>query len=423
MINGFFNIDSFINNSTNATNPIGEISAKGLTYERDVKQYVGVKGTLLQFGISNSTVYIDSNIQAIGANVVTLLDNLVNVTTPSGSLLADITSSLGNTVSAITIGEATLNPVDNKLYPNWITFTVLIEGNSIDLKIWLSNEVFLTEYPLGYIKLIYPIADIQTLYDDYLTNRTTVQALTPSSLIKITHDAITYPVTGFDSLSVRVYNRLNTAQYFNLPIAVAYNGGSIYCNKTSFMETFKNELLSGGIIPLEDWLVVIPSLVPLNKYYIVPNWANTALPNQLVVSPICSPTIAIESVDIVANAHFSQYNVADVVGYLDYSVAIYKSIGFFVLPDIGNSDGRIRWRAKFSDYFILPLTDLNIGQMSPRTKTVSIALDQLLHLAETYTVGDTLPAGFKVEVYATKTYITKSVETILLLVSPRIPVI
>ena len=420
MLLGFYTADTFISNASNTINPVGELSEIGYTYSRSVEKYIGNKGNLDIFNFGTLTTQQETLLQTVCSSVVLLIDNLVDYNTSSGALFSDVTALLGATVTDITLGNSVLNPVDGKLYPEWIEFTTLQQEDSWTFKIWLVDASFLTQYPLGQFEFINPLVNLQNLFYNFAASKATVLALTPTSLITKAASQIKAPVTGFDTLTIRVFNYLDQTQYFDMPVAVAFNGGIIHNNAAAYLTAFKDALLAGGVITLAQWLVILPSLVPINKYYVVVNWQNAAIINLAIPAPICSPTIKVASANTVATQYFPSYAYNEVDEFLDYTVALYKSVGLYILPALDNLDGRVSFRTKFDDYFLIPLSDINIEQMSPTTQNMTIVLDQLIRLAEVYKENMVLPNELvSIQQHGNFTYVCRTIDSTLLCVITR----
>lgn len=425
MLNCFLNIDKFTNNAS-LINPIGELSAIGMTYSREVDTYSApnVNSDLLVFDYGTLSTNQSAAIKPAAVAIATALNNIVGYNTSSGTILNNVVAALGGNASNVSIGDLVVNPVDGLQYPKWIVFTFQTNNQSYDLKVWLNNDDFIANYPLGNITLVFPVTNLLDLYNNFSTASTEIQNLKATDLInKLYSTPVNYAYTGMSDLSFRVYNRNNSSQFFDLPILVAYNGGSIFCNAVNYFNTFVDELLAMGTMTINDWATVIPGLIPTNKYYIMANWNNTAIVNGAVPSPILSPTLSIKTGNNIANDIavnvFPSYTGDQVWNYLDYTILTYKSIGLFILPDIGNYDGRLDWSHKFTDYFVVSLSDINVQQMSVNTQSVISLLTDLIKFCETYTSTTVLPSNYIKETKGNYNFINSTINNITLSVLTR----
>ena len=425
MLNAFLSVGNFSNGSSETPNPIGHLSNLGYTYSQVINTYspANTNVDLLVFDSGTLTTPEQAVLTSTCNEIASSLNGVIGYTLGSSTVNNVITTALGANASNITFGALVYNPIDRLYYPEWLEFTYVANSFSWIIKVWLANSDFIANYPLGQITLIYPISNLMDLYDNFVSSKTTVTELNQFSLINLlssTYPGIVY--TGITSLTFRVYEATDTTQYYDLPVLVAFNGGTLYCNPINYLAKFITILLGSSNLTLEQWATVIPTLQPFNKYYVNPNWINVSIPNPAVVSPILSPTIQYNPT--IPNAfytnYFNDYTLTQVFSYLDYTTAVYKSMGLFILPALQNNDGRIRWHLKFPDYFVVPLSDGGIQQMSATTQHIVALLDQAIRFAEIYVEGVTpLPPGTTTEVRGNYVYIVQNVDTTQLAVLTR----
>lgn len=410
---GFYTIHNFVNNSPDAVNVIGELGPKPSTYSRDIKNFANAEGVFNLFSTDELDTFVQDRISLVGDTTSGLLDGLSNYTENSISLLDDMERFFGENVLSVTIGPGILNLIDNKIYPAWIQFTKDIgttEIHVVTVKVWLSNLRFRDEYPNGEFNLIYPITDIQTLYNNYSICKTQVANLSPSFFTtKLTQTLSGVVLTGTTVFNVTVHNRLNDVETFEFPILVAYNGNNVYCNEQNYIARLIEELLEPELHTLEEWNSVIRISLAINEYYIIPKWNNTAISNSSLAFPIYSPTIDKSDVDFqdIANTYFPEFSLAEVENFINYFVSVYKSIGLYIVPGLNNPDGRIPFSEKFNDYFIIRVNDPNVEQMSLPTRQFTVLLNSLLIEAEKYEIGSTLTGGISMLTREEKIYLTK----------------
>ena len=429
MIYGFFAINKYALNgiTPNQTlpqqvNTIGDIQNKGLTYSRDLNSYISNSGILYIFDVGTLTNEQQAVVKTVNKNLALLLDNTVNYNTSSGSLLTDLEAVLGTGITSLTLGASIISSVDEVVYPSSMTFTFTNMSYSWNYKIWLSNSNFLAEYPLGEFNLITPVTNLLTLYNNYNAAKADVDNSGVTDLINMVNTQMSgIALTGIASFSLKVFNINDTTEFFDLPIIVPYTA-ALACTQYNFFNSFKNQLLSLGTMTIDDWVKVIPELIPLDEYYIKPNWKNTALADMTVVSgfsQICSPTISALDPVSFHTKYFPDYDLSYISAKLNYTVAMYKSIGLLILPNSDNVDSGVAWGIQFQDYFLVPSTDQNALQMSANTQAVVAMLDQLIRYAETYVLGTYAPIHTTIEIHNGLTYLTQYVNTTKLAVLTR----
>ena len=418
MIHSFFTINNLVDNTSNITSPVGELSGKARTYAKDVKVYSKVDGDLNVFNVpADSSDWTITNIDIICNAAATKLCGLANIPT-TGTLLAKVNAAVNaDSTFMVTAVSPTFILYQGKEYPDWITVTVRqvvnLVNSDTDIKVWLSDSAFLADYPLGEIEIISVIPNLIDLYERYAyckqlntANRGTAE------LITLANQQVTLPVTGYDTISVTIVNHNNTQDSFELELLVAYNGGIIACNALQYFLKFRQMFIDsvGDKYPLIDILVVIPDIIFTTKYYIVPMWDRVAVDNVSLISPIKSPTINVCNVNMKPYFQGPNLNYSDlqISTLINYTVALYNSTGMFVGPSLINPIGIRTWSETFHDYFLVPLNDVNIMQMSIVTQNMRTLLDRLLVLAEAYTLESPLTQDINISVVNGHTYLSGS---------------
>jgi hypothetical protein len=428
-IYGFYVINGFINNAPNVVNAIGELGNKTATYSRDVKQFPNAEGIFNLFSTTEPDDYVYDRINIIGNTISTLLNGLSDYTINGDGLLDDMERFFGEEAITVSVGPGILNTVDSKLYPSYIEFTKdvgSLDVHVVTVKIWLSNLHFRDEYPNGTFNLIYPISNLQTLYDNYSTCRTQVLNLSATFFTtKLTQDLPGVILTGTEVFTVTVHNRLNDAQSFEMPILVAFNGNANYCNEINYTARLVEDLLDPGLHNLDDWNSVIHLATNINEYFIIPRWNDTAVSNNSLAFPIYTPSVAKTDLlfEAIADNYFPDFTLSEVEDFIVYTTAVYKSLGFYALPALNNPDGRLSFKGKWEDYFVVKVNDPNIGQMGVETRQMAVLLDSLLIEAERYALGDTLSVGTTVVSRNDMLFLTRISGSIKLSVLARMSVV
>ena len=455
MLTCFFEINSFIKNGS-TPNTFGELSSLAKTYSTNVLEYHSANGTLLVFDTGTLTTGEPAVLNSTCTAVSTILSGISTYNNSSSTIIADLQAALGSSATVTSVGSTILNTDNGLNYPVSFIFTVVESAFTWTFQVWINNNDFLANYPLGSFKLIFPINSLQTLYTSYTTAHSTINGLTPLSLTSIINNIIVGGLTGYATTNtpivngsgivtgittttstsvpvtstvtgiteitanIVVQNPLDTTQSFILPVLVAYNGGPLFCNQINYFKGFVSSILNSGSQTEAQWLSIIPSLVPVNTYYFVVNWSNDAVSNGSLPYPIYSPTVPIIAPATFASTYFSDFNPAlTVENTLNYTTFMYKSAGAYVIPDITNLDGVMSWHNKFPDYFLVASGDPNIGQMTSNTVTITTALNNLIQVAESYTTGSTIPTGTTILTRGSRVYLCQVYNAIKICVLTR----
>ena len=409
----FLELNNFVSNSANNTNPIGELSSTGETYDRDVHKYYGASSVLNEFNTIATPKELTSA-EGVIQSLLPILDKFTTVypTLTSdnlSNLLAIFGSAMNTIVTNLTTGVWTLNPLDNKVFPSWIQFNYLYDTNTYTFKIWLSNIAFEAEYPYGEITPIGPIDNYSGLFTNFASTAAAINAVKMNTLLSRYKTTISWPDTSFSNIELIAYNPNNTSDYVTIQFIVSYNGGAVYCNEKAFLESIISYLMATSPNYTRDqWITLIPALSPVDKLYVIPNWNNTSISNVSLAAPICSPTVRLKDL-FTKVSDFINTNMGPTlsatIDYLSYTTVAYKSLGLFVIP-IANDAGTIKAIDDiYPDYFVSLLGDINVNQMHADTQAFVVTLDQTIRLAEAYKLNDPLPPNFTLETYQPLTFI------------------
>jgi len=385
---GFLNITELTVNLPNIVSEVGELSPTGYSYSRDLKYYPNASGTLVNhFNVpllaAQLAVY-----DSVMNTVSTLFDNIVLGMQEPHSVLVNITNVLGPNVTNVMVGKS-INK-NSVLYPEWVSFDIVTSGYTWNIKIWLSDASFLIEYPETYIQVVSPLDNMQILYDNYSTAATLLASTTTTSLINKAEVEVTVAISGYKTITLTAFNIHNKTESVEVTFLLAYNGRDNFVTADAIITAVSDMLVSGGLHTLADWTVVIPELNPTHAYIVVPTWNNISVNNVALSAPLYSPTISVLDTVNIESTYFPTWSTTDFSNNAEYTTMLYKSLGLYIVPALDTAGPRLKFTDRVPDYMIIPLNDINIQQLSARTRETIVMLDELVRVAELYKDGDTL---------------------------------
>lgn len=408
----FCSMDEFIDNTSNAVNPVGELSAYGRTYSKDVLIYAGAEVTMEVFDASNASPSEITALPTVYQAVATALTNIPGAYVGAGDPVVETTNALGVSFTVNSVGPGIFNPIDGDNYPAYIDFNYTGEAGTYHFIVWLANAPFKDDYPKCEITIIPPlnnIANVDDIIDDWVNARAEIIQVTPANMF--TRIATVFGEQAYTQANIeelRIHDPNDYGTFYDSYWGYVINGNPSECSLADVLGAIEDLILSNSAYPLNTWLDVIPELAPMNRFYIIPNWQNIAVSNGSLATPIMSPTIKEIDFDGVVATYFpSETDVPGAEAVIEYSVALYKSAGFFALADITNPEGRIAFSAKFPDYFVIDANDTYINTLAPETQAVIRNLDELIREADTYTDGDTLDPQIEAVEIGSNTFLSK----------------
>ena len=409
-LNGFLRDLSYVDGSA-GVNPIGQLSPKSGTYGENISYSDGATPTEL-------LIFLDASGMPSGVttpmlqSLAGMLGHVYGYNTSQSTVTNDILAVLTTGFSNITLGPLIINPLTLEQDPSSISFTYTFLTISYDFQIWLSDTAFQNECPISTINVATPISNLSLLYTNFGLAKQTIDNLNLLSMSTIISQVQTpVPPTEVYTEYFRVFSSTDNSLWFDFPVAFVCNGGPLNVNPTTCLQAFINLLLSTTSITLDIWEMIIPSLLPTDKFYIIPNWSNKAV---TVGGNIGSPTIELfnnPGQNIQTN-YFPTLSPDQVNNFLDYTVLQYNSYGLFILPDVENADGRLPFRTKVADYFIVPTNDVLISKMAVNTQEVVNLLVTLL--TESITLATAQTSGRRIELLNGHSFLLGVVNSITL---------
>lgn len=395
----FCSFDSFINNDVNVTNTVGELSNYAATYEKDVPSYPSGPTTLHQFRMEDIAPAEEPLISTVMEAVASEMPGLETAYVGGGDLELLTDSALSVNIIVRSVGGAVLNPADGEMYPEWIDITYTGEAGTWDIKIWLVDTSFRSQYTFCEITVVPPIplVNIDSIINNFPQAQSLITSLSAVDLMDNMNAQIEpLSYTKASALELRIFNPSTPSIFYDGTWMYVLNGNVDLVTEVEVSAAIADQILGASDYNLNEWLPYIPGFEPYNKYFIVPTWNNVSLDNPSLSSPILSPTISQGNFNGIINTYFpDETDVPGASVALQYSVSLFKSTGFFALADISNPEGRLKWKDKFPDWMVIDVNNIVLSQLQVTTRAAIQNLDLLLRLCDTYQIGDTLDPEYE----------------------------
>ncbi len=308
--------------------------------------------------------------------------------------------------------------------PSYVGCSIIGEGASNFLKVWVSNADFQVEYPEYEIIVIPPLPNLNILFQDFNTVKAAIAARTFAQLTAdIQAQTGVYPAT---EIRTEVYNDMigpDPLQYVPTSWTVVIYGiaGS---NIDLIKEAIIQYALENSDFDREEWTVRFPSLFISTEFVIVPHWDKLSVQNlndeARLYSPIFSTAQIYGYIEDLPIDYPTVHKEATVRG----SVLTYKSASFSIVGNPENIDGEYIFEEKFPDYIVVSPQSGDFGRMSPETQRWSNLINAMMPTAEAMMLGSIIPsqvAGYSLSRITRNSvvYLAASVDGVLYLILPR----
>lgn len=372
---GFSTIADLLINTPGINSPVGELSTWGETYSMEKGEYwdPSISGYRLismssRDANSNQEVMLSTIESNQGLRVIRSIHEYalahLGVTNPQ-DFLAAIAAEYYAEIEDLQFGDL----VDGAgiALPSWFSFTSKLEDLS-NFKIWMSNDVFLTEYPEYHHKIIRPVPDPRIFLRDW---QLAVNELNKKSVTDIVLEAQTAknlkPETVFTIFETDYVNKFNPDQRITTNWGILIYGAA-GDNTDAIKDAVIKDLVESTGAPeheLEPWF---PDLFKRTEFVIYPRWDLHSVPNMTTLSGLYSPMSNVQESMNFAVTLTNFMNANHVRANLNVFPMTYKSVTLLSVNGENNQPGMKDLKTLYPDFIDVPSTSPDFQRMKPETQ-------------------------------------------------------
>lgn len=391
-VKGFIEIPSLISNVNGSVASMGELSNHSRTYSID------------------QLVYDDENKDAANIVVFSSIASDQPATPPSAAIdkLHDLMEKSMNEfvtskpwidqaklafpdISTFEVGSETL--YKGKQLPNWFTCTIPVGTDNINVKFWINDLIFRSEYDLHETLIAVRVNNVSELFSDYATAKAALESVSLSQFIAESEEIRNEkPFTKQEIVELTWQDPADNSKTLKVPFQAMIYGaaGGTYDSITDAIRDF---LVKNSNHTLEEWIAYFPELLNVDVFTFIPQWDAVAIGNSVTGDNVYTPTFYYdESMNNVRKV-FPNETLTDMKKVTDFTFMGYKSMGLAVVGKDTNSDGKVRWRQAYPNYCVLDANDPNLRRLGALTISAINKLAQLVRLCNDDDGTAKLPAG------------------------------
>lgn len=431
-VKGFLVNALFTNNTPGPVSAIGEISAQSMTYSE-------LQGTYTMNSIPNLTFIsflsaddvngpetvptaIFQQILQVAAYTYQQTLQGQAIVTASQLLSALLNQFAGNAVN-FTCG----NIVNNGQYyvPEWLAWNATAQASPLapvnEIKVWFADTSFQAQYDSFSITVVPPTD--QPLSNFFKTGALVQQMLQaetmPAYVARIQAAKGTNPETIIrtDSFNYIDPNNPNSPYPTNWTTIIYGAAGNTLDNVKDAVQTY---ILANSTQTESQWDTIFPDIFSVSEFYILPLWAQYAIPNMTLQAGIYSPVVDIANALTLINAEASTYPTNHINANATVIAHPYKCLQLVSIGNPDNVGSKFQLQQLFPDYLDVSSTSTDFSRMSASTQGFVEMLTNLLLVAETMSNFSTIPPGMSRVTRNNKLYVVGSYENIDYLVSAKV---
>lgn len=399
-LKGFYEIPTFINNTSDQVAVFGEISDNSLTYAKDKTIHTGSStpsvGLISFHSVRDETVvpvegnYLDQ-ILKLGEYLHDQAMAGVIVNNPT-ALRQMVMAEFNGIIETFTSGRMLTNTL--VWLPEYVEFK-LVGAEDNRIIIWLADDSFSAQYDGYVIEIIQPILPVDDFFKDPLVVK---QLLDGYNFVEKLEEAqatrAQYPYTHLRAFEFDYVNPANpTLRWAARWLVLIY--GEAGNNPDIIKDAIVKDILDQSTRPREDWEVILPDLFMTTEFIFTPFWNKYSVPNADFRAGLHSPTYD-PSTDlklIRRTARGPAYTEVFVNNNYQTSVNNYKSLGFGVIGNPQNRNGIIKFNQKFPEYLVTDTGSGDANRVDPETLEWMMLFSTLIKAAETMTQYTSVPRG------------------------------
>lgn len=420
-IKGFFNIPRLTNNNSDSVAKFGELSPVSKTFTRDPRTYESNSAPnviLSTFRAVNDAGDRLPLPPAVTNRILLLGQWLYNrydaATIPnqiqSTLLVGDITNEFGFT--GVSIGTISAGTVASKRLPSWVRFVMVEATVSYQVKIWLEDEAFASQYEHRVIFAIPPTPQVDDLRLDIfgLTQVLTSANAVSSYVLRESQITQNYPKTALVNYTLTWHDLSDPNRIMDTTwVLVVY--GNAGTDQEAIKEAIREYIATQS--SQGQWDIIYPSLYSENEFAVVPLWETLAVPETGGLQQLFSPTVTLAEMSSlsrprlpVSYAPNTAQGNAHLSNNLRFMPTNYRQVGCLILGNPNNASEVSDIKDLFPDITAILSTSGDYSRMEADTRTFLELLMSALNEAYTVNINSVLPAQFTRAVRNNRIYVS-----------------
>lgn len=426
----FGSISPLYNNNPENAAPLGELSNKSRSYQRDPGSFTKTDGAtvteLVNFLTTTDNVEVKMS-TTIALRQIGMGDwlyaqaKLGNITSSRPNTLALLQANFSNDIEITDIGEMATN--------NAIWLPSFVHGNHIvaggekqEFYLWFADAYFQDQFPRVKFTAVHPLPLGEM---DFLMNANYQQIAarlaleTPKVIedrLKTLNNQSAWPYTDRDVLEFPIVDLINTPNV-NVGSWTFIWWGNGQDAEDQLFDQLQQEILDNSEYDRPRWEEKIPDLFNPLEFYVIPNFDRYGLLNKTNGAKQYSPITDRETMMALVDRYLTpNMTSAHVIKSMQEVPFLYKSLNCAFVAKLNNREGMEKITALFPDYSLISPLDTDFGLMNGATMDFIHEMEGLLAAAETVTPISLPPQGItRVERFG-QTYVARRIGKVKILV-------
>lgn len=432
MFLSFGSISPLYNNNPENAAPMGELSNKSRSYQKDPGTFTRTDAAtvteLVNFLSLKDDVEIKmpSDIALVQINISDWLyaqAKLGNITSSRPNTLALLQANFSNNIEITDVGEMV---TDNTIWlPSFVQGAHLVGGERQEFYLWFADAYFQDQFPRVKFTAVHPLPldEMDFLMEaNYNQIEKRLKLETPKVIedrLKTLNNDSAWPYTDRDVLEFQIMDLINTPSY-NVGSWTYIWWGNGKDAEDQLFDQLQQEILDHSIYGRDRWEEKIPDLFNPLEWYVIPSFDRYGLLNKANGAKQFSPITDRETMMVLVDKYLTPNMTSDhVIKSMQMVPFMYKSLNCAFVAKLNNRAGMEKITALFPDYSMISPLDPDFGLMSDVTMEFVRQMENLLAAAEVVTPISLPPQGItRIERFG-KVYVARRIGKVKILVMTR----
>ena len=417
-LKGFVSYGTLANNNRFETAPLGELSARAITFAKDRELLSTTTGGTPDTSVD---VTVFSAIDATATQVKT--PKQLETFLLGFAAWAYRQAALGSfTADSETFRQAALSEFDGRItdltvaamltngelfLPGSVSFSLVVENIAGDwtaiadlmesprIKLWFSDDRFQREYDEFTYEFISPLQPLDLYFQQSAQVTEALGAVTFSDLITRANTAAgPYPYTIFRPERFNYQDPLDPTYKVPTDWGVLV-WGAAGDNIDAIKERLIQWILANSTHTREEWAKIFPDIFTATEFIVSPFYSRIAVENMTIQAGVYSPVVGLGyAMDVTKTmACGTGYTDEHVIDNLQLAPIPYKSLAVSFTGGPENRNSKDRITDYYPDLMNVATGHPDFGRMSASTQGLVLMLEDMLKAAEEATEFSDIPPG------------------------------
>jgi len=428
----FGSISPLYNNNPENAAPLGELSNKSRSYQKDPGTFTRTDAATVTELVNFLTLTDDVETKmptSIALVQIGISDwlyaqaKLGNITSSRPNTLALLKANFSNNIDITDVGEMV---TDNAIWmPSFVQGAHIVNGERQEFYLWFADAYFQDQFPRVKFTAVHPLplAEMDFLMEaNYKQIEARLLLETPKVIedrLKTLNSQSAWPYTDRDVLEFQIMDLVNTPS-FNVGSWTYIWWGNGKDAEDQLFDQLQQEILDNSEFPRSRWEEKIPDLFNPLEFYVIPNFDRYGLKNKTNGARQYSPITDRETMMVLVDKYLTPNMTSDhVIKSMQEVPFLYKSLNCAFVAKLNNRAGMEKITALFPDYSLIPSGDSEVDLMDPVTMNFIFQMEGLLAAAETVTPISLPPQGItRVERFG-QVYVARRIGKVKILVMTK----